>query len=298
MSVNLELYKVFYNVVKFKSFSKAAKELFVSQSAVSQSIKVLETQLEQQLIIRLPKEIKLTKSGEVIFSHIEPAFNIILSGEKQLKMINELENGEIKLSASDTICMYYLPHYLEIYKKKYKSITIKIFNKTTSETIELLKKGIGELGLINLQSSDMDKSIEIIKKEQLQDCFVVSKKTDIDVNKKYSLEEVSKLNLILLEKGTSTRDHIDSYFNKKDIHFKPIMELGSVDLLIRYAMLNMGIICVAKEYVEKSPYKKDLVILKIKEEIPKRFIGVIKLKNVPLSKATRGFLDIITNSNV
>jgi DNA-binding transcriptional LysR family regulator len=297
MSINLELYKVFYHVIKEGSFSKAANALYVSQSAISQAIKSLEEQLSQQLIIRLPRGIKLTKSGEVLFSHVEPAFNIIVSGEKQLTAINNMKRGVVTLSASDTICMYYLPKYLTKFNKAYPDISIKIFNRTTSETIAILKKGIAEIGLINIHN-DVDNSLIVLKKEQLQDCFFVSKKSGIDTSKKYSLFEISKLPLILLEKGTSTRDHIDSFFNKTNIILKPEIELGSVDLLIRYATLNMGVICVAKQYVTQSPYKEQLVQLKISLEIPKRYIGIVKLKNVPISKASSEFLDIIIKDNV
>jgi len=297
MSINLELYKVFYYVVKEGSFSKAALALYVSQSAVSQAIKSLEEQLTQQLIIRLPREIKLTKSGEVLFSHVEPAFNIINSGEKQLVAINNMEKGVVTLSASDTICMYYLPKYLNKFKNVYPDISIKIFNRTTSETIATLKKGIAEIGLINIHN-DLDNSLLVLKREQLQDCFYLYKNNNIDTKKIYSLLEISELPLILLEKGTSTRDHIDSFFNKVNIKLKPEIELGSVDLLIRYATLNMGVICVAKQYVMQSPYKNQLVKLNISAEIPKRYIGIVKLKNVPISKASLEFLDIVIKDNV
>ncbi|MCK5812536.1 MAG: LysR family transcriptional regulator [Clostridiales bacterium] len=297
MSINLEWYKVFYHVVQTGSFSKAAKTLYVSQSAISQTIKQLEHELNQQLLIRLPRGIKLSPSGEVLFSHIEPAFNLILSGEKQLSLLLNLQKGSITISASDTICMYYLPTYIKKFISTYPNINISISNKTTDETIELLKKGIVEIGLINSRDK-LDSKIKLVKEDPLEEGFFVSKQSSINLQTNYSFTEISKLPLMLLEKGTSTRDHIDKVFANSDIVLQPIMELGSVDLLIRYAILQMGVICVSKEFVEQSPYYNQLAQLKIKKIIPKRAIGIVIANNVPLSKASKAFLELIADYKV
>ncbi len=297
MSVNLEWYKVFYHVVKSGSFSLAAKTMYVSQSAISQTIKQLEQELNQQLLIRLPRGIKLSSSGQVLFSHIEPAFNLISSGEKQLEQLESLQKGSITISASDTICMYYLPTYIKEFINIYPNINIRISNKTTDETIELLKKGIVEIGLINSRDK-LDSSIKLIKEESLEEGFFVSKKSNINVKASYSFEDISQLPLMLLEKGTSTRDHIDKIFANSNIILQPMMELGSVDLLIRYAILQMGVICVSKEFVSKSPYFDQLVQLKVTKIIPKRAIGIVIADNVPLSKASQAFLELIVDYKV
>ena len=103
MDINYELYKVFYYVAKTLSFSDASKRLFISQSAVSQSIKALEKKLNQHLFIRSTKRVKLTPEGEVLFKHIEPAVNLIMRGENQILDANALNGGQLRIGASDTI---------------------------------------------------------------------------------------------------------------------------------------------------------------------------------------------------
>ena len=90
MDINLELYKVFYYVATTLSFSEASRQLFISQSAVSQSIKVLEKKLNQPLFIRSTKKVQLTPEGEILLRHIEPAMNLIKRGEMQI-----LETGSL-----------------------------------------------------------------------------------------------------------------------------------------------------------------------------------------------------------
>ena len=103
MYIKYELYKVFYNVAKTLSFSEASKKLFISQSAVSQSIKALEKKLDQTLFIRSTKRVKLTPEGEILFKHIEPAVNLIIRGENQIMDANDLNGGQLRIGATDTI---------------------------------------------------------------------------------------------------------------------------------------------------------------------------------------------------
>lgn len=84
MDINYELYKVFYCVAVTLSFSEASRRLFISQSAVSQSIKVLEKKLNQKLFVRSTKKVQLTPDGETLFRYIEPAMNLIRQGERCL----------------------------------------------------------------------------------------------------------------------------------------------------------------------------------------------------------------------
>lgn len=112
MDVNYELYKVFYYVASTLSFSEAASQLFISQSAVSQSIKTLEKKLNQTLFIRSTKKVQLTPEGEILLRHIEPAVHLIGRGEAQL-MDTSAGGGQLRIGASDTICRYFLVPYLE-----------------------------------------------------------------------------------------------------------------------------------------------------------------------------------------
>ena len=104
MDINYELYKVFYYVASSLSFSEASKQLYISQSAVSQSIKALEKKLDQVLFIRSTKKVQLTPEGEILLRHVEPAMNLIKRGENQLLESNSI-GGQIRIGASDTLCL-------------------------------------------------------------------------------------------------------------------------------------------------------------------------------------------------
>ena len=118
MDINYELYKVFYYVATTLSFSEASRYLFISQSAVSQSIKALEKKLGQPLFIRSTKKVKLTPAGELLLKHVEPAIQLIGHGEAQLMESQSLGLGQLHIGASDTICRYFLVPYLNEFHKK------------------------------------------------------------------------------------------------------------------------------------------------------------------------------------
>lgn len=141
MDINYELYKVFYYVAISLSFSDASKQLFISQSAVSQSIKVLEKKLGITLFIRSTKRVQLTPEGETLLRHIEPAMNLIKRGEAQLMEASNLGGGQLRIGASDTICRYYLVPFLNKFHKTYPNVHIKVTNQTSTKCVDLLEMG-------------------------------------------------------------------------------------------------------------------------------------------------------------
>ena len=158
MDINYELYKVFFHVASSLSFSEASKQLFISQSAVSQSIKTLEKKLGQPLFIRSTKKVQLTPAGEILLKHIEPAMNLIRRGEGQLLEANTLGLGQLHIGASDTICRYFLVPYLKQFHKKFPSVPIKVTNATSLSCVDLLEQGRVDLIVTNFPNARLNHS--------------------------------------------------------------------------------------------------------------------------------------------
>ena len=156
MDINYELYKVFYYVARTLSFSEASKCLFISQSAVSQSVKVLEKKLGQTLFIRSTKKVQLTPEGEILFKHIEPAMNLIQKGENQLLEANSLNGGQLRIAASDTICRYYLVPYLKEFHEHFPNVHIKVTNATSARCVALLENELVDLIVTNSPNPRMN----------------------------------------------------------------------------------------------------------------------------------------------
>lgn len=283
MSINLELYKVFYYTAREQSFSRAAEALFISQPAVSQSIGKLEEELGGALFIRTPRGVRLSQEGEVLYRYIEQAYKLILTGEKKIAEMHNLLAGEVRIGASDTLSKYYLIPYLELFHQRYPEIQIKVTNRTTPEILKMLKSGNVDLGVINLPVDD--DQLEVRRGQKIQECFVVGRKYQELAQRKVKLEELARYPLLLLEKGTNTREFVDQYAAKHGVVLEPDIELGSIDLLIEFARIGLGISFVIRDFITEELERGELILVELEEVIPERVIGIVTAKGLPLSKA-------------
>ncbi len=293
MDINFELYKVFYYVAKNLSFSEAATKLYISQSAVSQAIKLLEGKLKCPLFIRNTKQVKLTQEGEILFRHIEQAYNFIKAGERGINEVHSLKQGEVRIGASDTICKYYLLPYFKKYNQLYPNIKIHVTNRTSPKCMELLGNGSVDVIVINIPEKGIEKNWKVKKIKKIQDVFIAGKHFQHLKDREVELRELERYPLLMLEKNTVTREFIDSFLEKKGIHITPEIELESVDLLVELAKIGLGISFVAKDWIKKELANKEVFVVNIKERIPQRGLGVVTNNKVPVPVAARKFIELL-----
>ncbi|MCK9860891.1 LysR family transcriptional regulator [Paenibacillus sp. ATY16] len=292
MEVNLEWYRVFYWIAKTGSLSKAAEQLHITQPAVSHTVKQLESTLGGQLFFRTPKGVTLTQEGAVLLQYIEQAFQSVQIGEKAIAEMNNLHNGEIAIGASDTLCKHYLLPYLERFHEQYPGVRVRVTNRTTPETLALLKEGKIDFGIVSLPVSD--KQVAIRESTLLQDCFVGGKGyQSLSDGPPITLDQLNSYPLLLLEKGSSTRSYLDDYAAARGIAFTPEFELGSVDLLVQFAKSGFGLAFVIRNYVMEELQRGELVEIPLAEPLPGRHIGIATLRGIPMSSATKSFLALL-----
>ncbi|MEG2814158.1 MAG: LysR family transcriptional regulator, partial [Oscillospiraceae bacterium] len=279
MNAKLELFKIYKTVCDNQNITKAAQELFVSQSAVSQAIKQLEQQAGVTLLNRNKQGVTMTAEGKVLFSYVSSAVNLLQTAQNKLEDMKTLAMGTLKIAASDTISQYLLLKKLEQYSKQYPAIKLQIVNRTSKESIELLKLGKVDIAFVNMPI--FDDEITVTKYFKIHDIFVVPKGSEY-LKKTYTLEEISKLPLILLEEKSNSRFCVQEHFLNNGITIRPEIELGSHELLLLFAKINLGVSCVIKEF--STQYFDSLSPLKIEksQELPARYIGIAYLKGVSL----------------
>lgn len=291
MLVKLDLYRVFWQVAKSESFSKAAKNLYMTQPAISQAIMQLENELDIRLFNRTPKGVSLTDEGKNLFDYVNSAIKIINAGEEKILEYKNLSVGELKIGVGDTISRYFLLPYLEKFHNEYPNIKFKIINGTTFELCSILKAGEIDIAICNFPIKD--NSLEMIKILDIQDVFVCGEKYRKNIKKNIKFEDLSSHPLILLEKGSNSRKYVDKFILSKGIKIEPEFELGSHDLLLEFAKINLGIACVTREFSEEYINKRLVYEVKTEEKIPGRSVGVCYLKSVPLSRGADKFLTFI-----
>ena len=288
--IDLELYRVFREVAKCGSISKAAEKLFVSQSAVSQAIRQLEDRIGGKLFDRGVRGVKLTVEGDVLFTHIDGAVLLIENAQAKFAEMKELNSGSVKIGASDTICSLFLLPILEKFNSKYPDIRISVTNRITQESIELLKHAAVDIAFVNLPI-DNDASLDITPVKTIQDCFVVGGKYKSLADKKMNLADLKNYPILTLEKASNSRKRMDIFLEGKGIELKPAIELGSLALVSQFAKIGLGVAATIKEEVQDMLDGHELRELRFNEKLPKRHIGLVKTKNVTLSFAAKAFIE-------
>ena len=291
MDINFELYKIFYYAVVSGGFSNAAEKLYITQSAVSQAIKNLETKLGVVLFFRKTRNLKLTPEGEMLFTHIEQAYNFIKTGERKLTEIQNLDSGEIRIGASDTVCKFFLLPYLENFHRLYPKVKIQFINRTSPKILENLKNGVIDFGVVTLPLNE--KNIITRELSALTDIFIAAPKFAELKDKRIRLAELAYYPLLLLEKASATRRNFDAFLQQNQIDLVPEIELESVDLLVEFARIGMGVAHALKESALVPIERGELFEVKVEEKMPQRKLGLATMAQVPLSKAAEVFVGLL-----
>lgn len=287
MNIKLGQYKIFNEVAATLSFSNAAKNLFISQSAVSQAINSLEKELQTTLFIRQSKSIALTREGMILYQYINNALELITSGENQILNFRELKYGELVIGAGDTLSEHFLTKYLVEFHSLYPNVAIKVINKTSIEMIELIKSGQIDIGFINMPMDD--ETLTIKECFKIHDIFVSSKKD----NNIYSNKAIADMPLILLETNSNSRNIVDQHFAKSGIMLQPKIELGAHELLLKLSEIGMGVACVIREFSQEYLKSNRLYEIKLENPLPERSIAYAYLKRRTLSAPAMKFIEIM-----
>lgn len=301
MDINYELYKVFYHVAKSLSFSEAASGLYISQSAVSQSVKLLEKRLGQKLFVRNTKRVSLTPEGEMLLKHIEPAVQLIMRGENQLSR-NASEGGmQLRIAASDTICRYVLVPFFKDLHEQFPDVHINILNGTSLHCAEMLERGRVDLIVANSPNEALTGNMQVREISDFSDVFVGNPEHYPDCftgkdgkAKTLSLKELLTYPILMLSKRSATSFFLHEQFQKHSLELVPSIELNSNDLLLDLARIGLGIACVPDFCVPQSD--SALKRLSIKEALPKRRLVIAYDEKWPLSLPARSLMDSLTGA--
>jgi DNA-binding transcriptional LysR family regulator len=292
LHVPLEWYGIFCAVAERGNITQAAEALFVSQPAVSMAIRQLEERLGHPLFIRSSKGVTLTPEGQLLYSYLSRALGLIDTAEKKYMEMTRLETGAIAIGAGDTLCSRYLLPYLEEYNRLYPGIGVSVTNRTSQETLELLKSGKVELGFVNLPV-ELDDTIEVRECMRIQDCLIGGSKYSGLLKNGLSLCDLKDYPLLMLETASASRRYLDQFASGNGVKLNPGIELGSSDLLIKFAVINLGLAFVIRELSKEFIDNETLFEIPLFPPPPSRSVGLVTLKKIPLSYAASAFLDIL-----
>lgn len=296
MQNSLNLYHIFYQVAISHNISAAARELYISQPAISKAISKLEQSLDTTLFVRNSRGVTLTPEGEILFEQIQHAFQCIKTGEDKLKLANELGVGQISIGASTTLSKFLLLPYLKEFVKKHPHIKVSISCMPSIEAIAALENGVIDIGLVRYPQNKTNLSYKPLL--EIHDTFVASKAYLDNFSMRNELTKESLLEnatFMMLDKDNVTRKYVDLALALNDTQIQNIIEITNLDLLVDFAKIDLGISAVIKEFVSEELKSGVLKEVNIFSKSQGRRIGFAysdqKLKENP---SIQSFLDITT----
>ncbi|WP_284638314.1 LysR family transcriptional regulator [Paenibacillus silviterrae] len=296
MTINYELYKVFYWAAKTNSLTQAAKILFLTQPSVSHSIKQLEDRFGLTLFHRNSKGVTLTPEGAVLFSYIEQSQMLLTLAEQKMLALKNLDSGELRIGGSDSLFKHYLLPYLKEFHQIHPGIKLHLKHGTTPEIISFLKEGAIDMGVV--RTPIVDSQLEVRENIQLQECFVAGIRYAELQGQILSLDQLLQHPIILFSRNSRARMGITELFQSYGFTIKPEIEVGSVDLLIEFARNGLGISYVTREFVSKELEEGSLFEIELDVKLPPSHVGILTMRNVPLTTCAGTFIELIEQRNL
>lgn len=285
MNQNLSLYRIFYTVALTGNISRAAEELFISQPAVSKAVQKLEQSTGTLLFTRSSRGVQLTEEGELLFSHVKSAFQTLENAENQLRLRREFGVEQLRIGVSSTLCKYILLPRLKDFVKLHPHLRVTISCQSTNHTLQMLEEDELDLGLTG--KPEKLGTLVFAPVMQIQDTFVAArdyldnlalllgKQSQEALTASGSAAFLENGVLMLLDRENLTRQYLDHYLKEHTLFPENILETTSMDLLIDFARIGLGIAGVIREFVLPDLEDGTLSEMPLPFPVPPREIGFV-----------------------
>ena len=284
-NINLNLYKIFYDVARFGSFSSAANYTYSTQPAISKAIKKLEEELGCKLFYRKSNGVELTEKGRELLYYVEKSYGNILTAERILLETEDLNRGKLSIGISSNLYCFIFDG-LKKFHNDYPNIEITVLTGNTSYLLDKLETHSIDFIIDTSPVIDYYQDITINKLKDINYCFISNKDEKIK-----SLKDLEDKDILLPIINTSNRNILDEYLLKNNITLNKVINLHTSELILKSVKEGLGIGYILYDYVKED---KDIKILDIKN-LPKTEIVLIYnkkfLTHAPL-KFINDYLDM------
>ena len=291
--MNFRKLKIFYETAKHLNMTRVAKEMYISQPSISQSINELENDLGVKLFDRIGKKLYLTHEGEVFLNYTRRILNLYDESIKVIKDFDSNKAGKIVIGASTTIGIYILPEIIRKFSNEYSDIEISLIIENSKIIEGLILDNKIDFAFIEGDISSEEIIKEVIWKDEL--VFICGDKSSLKDKGIISGEELKNQKIIMREDGSGTREQAELFLIKNKIKFNTILELGNTEAIKKSVEANLGIACLSYMVVEDKIKTKDLFLFRLKEGKIERDLSLIIHKDKFLSNNMKSFIERAKN---
>ena len=276
-------------IVRLKSFSKAAQTCYRTQPAISAQIRQLEHELKCELFERFGSRISLTTAGKLFAQYAEQMMDIRRQAQNALNELESTPRGELVIAANEATCIYVLPSVFAEYKAQFPGVQLQVNRSYGSRVVEAVMENVADFGLTQLPVAEKRVQIVDIYRDEIR-CVVPASHPLADAAS-VACEDVLPYSLLLPHTGI-TRTRLNSWFEKVEDDIQVSMELDSTETRKRFVMAGLGISFLSGATVEAEVAAGELRAIPLAPEHMVRKLGLIYRKDKALSKAALGFIQV------
>lgn len=285
--MTLDAYRVFHEVARTGSVTGASQHLFISQPAVSKSIRLLEERLGFVLFVRRPKGVELTAEGAALFRHVDGAMTQLQAGERLAERFRKLEEGTVRIGISHTLCRHWFLPHLRMFHDSHPTLRIQVLNRTNPETMRMLQAGELDFGIVSRPEDIGPYQFEPLL--TIEDIFVTNNKAQVP-SEPVPLRALREYPLMLLEPENTSRQQLERHFAAQGIPLKAEIEISSMDFLIEFAKIGLGIAAVVRSFVTGELARGELFEIPVDPPPGERSVGILRNPDWPVSPVAEAFL--------
>lgn len=288
--MDLDQLHTFLEIVRLKSFSKAAQTCYRTQPAISAQVRQLEQDLNAPLFDRLGTRISLTAAGKIFSEYAEQILALRRRAQDSINELERVPRGELVIAASEGTCIYVLPRVFSEFKKQFPNVQLLVDRSYGSRVLSAVLDNQADFGITQLPVQE--KKLQVVKIHSDEILLLMPAGHPYASRASVTCKDILGHPLLLPKSGT-TRTRLNQWFEQVEDQIRISMELDSTEMTKRFVMAGLGLSFLAGSYCREELEAEKLAAVSLSPEPMIRRLGLIYRKDKALSKAALGFIQVI-----
>jgi DNA-binding transcriptional LysR family regulator len=283
----------FLEIVRLKSFSKAAQTCYRTQPAISAQVRQLEQELRADLFERFGSRISLTTAGKIFAEYAEQMLDLRRRAQDVIAELETNPRGELVIAGNEATCIYILPKVFSEYRRQFQSVQLQVLRSYGSRVVEAVMENSADFGLVQLPVEEKRLQVVNIYRDEIR--LIVPAKHPLADLASVTAQDVKEYYLVLPKYG-KTRTRLNEWLEVVEEDVKISMELDSTEMMKHFVIAGLGVSFVAVSNCREEIAAGKLRSIPLAPEPMMRRLGLIYRKDKALSKAALGFIQIVLDN--
>jgi DNA-binding transcriptional LysR family regulator len=280
----------FLEIVRLKSFSKAAQTCYRTQPAISAQVRQLEQELRADLFERFGSRISLTTAGRIFAEYAEQMLDLRHRAQDSIAELETNPRGELVIAANEATCIYILPTVFSVYREMFPAVQLQVDRSYASRVVEAVAENSADFGLTQLPVDEKRLQVVDIHKDEIR--AIVPAGHPLAARKSVEAREVTEFYLLLPKQG-KTRTRLNQWLEPVEDRIRISMELDSTEMMKRFVIAGLGVSFLAISNCREEVAAGRLFAISLAPEPMVRRLGLIYRRDKALSKAALGFIQVV-----